>query len=95
MIKERQLTHISNILARREYKKSKKGKANLSKGWTLKEGVWTNPKVRYAWVAKSSLEVGTYVAQAMTDEGYIAFNHGFKSLDQAIGWIMYGKKVKA
>ena len=93
------MPYIKEILAKRQYKPAKKpqrkkAKPAVSAGWKLQEGIYTHPGSPYSWVAKSQQQPGTFVALTLTDGNYPAFNHGFKSLDQAVGWVKYGKKVR-
>lgn len=94
------MKHIKEILAKRQYKQHKKQRRKkdrppVSTGWKLNEGIYTHPEHKYAWVSESGIMPNTFVAQTLTHDNYPAFNHGFKSLDQAVGWILYGKKGRA
>lgn len=88
-----QLTQVKEILKDRKYTrrpKAKKKKTDITQGWTLSAGVWTNPKFDASVDDKSITLSGQYNARVMRGKIY-HFAIQFKSLEQAIGWILYGK----
>jgi len=87
---------VKDILKTRKYAKKprkskvKRKKADITAGWKLNAGVWTHPKFEASIDDKSILRRGVYAARVMRGRTY-HYGINFKSLPQAIGWVIHGK----